>query len=236
MIKVTEESIEAQIKSLLSQAKTEFAKSCIRNIRTTCKKLLELKSPITVASVGNYIDDVDHKSFLESHNGRTGPKEQSIRNNKDYKGLVLLYSEIQTNSKKAESSSKNNTQSTYPTRGLDQKTRHYIDMLHAQIASHENTIQTLKQSIKQDEGILLVNDAIKNTSNSNKVEHITKIGDDLKNQLLKRLMMLSKQHPESFELIERNGKVALYTASKTNPIRIISAKEWSALKQEFFEE
>lgn len=236
MLKLTEESVATRVEDLLNQAKTEFAKTCIRNIRTTCTKLLELKSPITVASVGDYIEDVDHQSFLESHNGRTGPKAQSIRNNKEYKNLVIAYSEIQSQSKKASSKPKSSAEPTYPTEGLDQKTRHYIDMLHAQIASDEKTIKTLKQSIKQDEGILLVNDAIKNTRNSNKIEHITKVGDDLKNEVLKRIMMLSEMHPEAFELRERNGKVALYTASKTNPIKIISSKEWSTLNLEFFKE
>ncbi len=237
MLKPTEELIATRVENLLNQVKTEFARTCIRNIRTACTKLLELKSPITVASVGGYIEDVDHQSFLESHNGRTGPKAQSIRNNSDFKNLVVMYSELQSQSKKnILPTAKSSANPTYPTEGLDKKTRHYIDMLHAQIESDENTIKTLKQSIKQDEGLLLVNDAIKNTCDSNKIEHITKVKDDLKNEVIRRIMMLPELHPEAFELKERNGKVALYTASQTNPIRIISSKEWSALTQEFFEE
>ena len=235
MMKVTIESIDARVCELINQAKTEFAKSCIKNIQTACKKLLEVNSPITVTAVGKYIDDVDHQTFLDGSAGRIGPKSQSIRNNKDYKGLVNLYSVFFSQSIKPKPSvSKKLDKPDYPSDGLDQKTRHYIDMLHAQVKSNENTIKTLKQSIKQDEGILLVNDAIKKTNNSNKIEHITKVEESLKDQVIKRILQLSNNHPEAFELKERNNKVALYTASKTNPIKILSAKEWRVLSDEYF--
>ena len=211
------------------QIKT-ISKISVKNIKKACDKLLGLNAKINPTTVAAFIADIDNEAMFEffNNNNPYPPVYQSINNNASFKAFIRLYQPP-----KDELINKDKMVPQYPTLGLDNKTKSYINILkhNNEALQRENkslsdqlTTKTMRKPVSllgsEENGAINNNEMVLIDSEESYPFDMSDLIS-----IIQKIPKLADSFPHIFKIEERGGKQAMSIITSSKVERIFNSKD-----------
>lgn len=230
-----EEKESQYFESVAAETMTAMGQVTLSNVRKACRLLQNNDAKISVTRVANFIADIDNYETFEKYKGKIPPKRQSIQNNKRLRSLVALYESEQAK-EGTTSTRQDEAVQSYPSEGLDNKTKVYINLLRQQVdalrAENTNLGHLLEEKSSKAPIDLSLSYATTREAGLPNLALVQDIDSNtMEAQLMERLANLPVDYADYFAVKTREGRSALFLLSPSGDRRLLNSSEWSFVTQ-----